>query len=107
MQTVSAETRLNGKTAVITGVSKAMGFAAARAYHAQRAKLVLFRRKQDSLEAAIRSMARSLSAELLDRQGFASTPFALGRSIRIFGITWESRQSRSRTSVRQFACKTR
>lgn len=34
MQTVSAETRLNGKTAVITGGSKAMGFAAARAYHA-------------------------------------------------------------------------
>lgn len=106
MQTVSAEKRLNGKTAVITGGSKAIGFAAARAYHAQGAKLVSFRRKQDSLEAAIRSMARSHSAELLDREGFASKPFTLGRSIRSFGITWESRQGSSRTSVRQFACRT-
>jgi NAD(P)-dependent dehydrogenase (short-subunit alcohol dehydrogenase family) len=50
------ELRLDGKVALVTGASKGIGFAIAKAYAEAGAKVMLSSRKQDQLEAAARGI---------------------------------------------------
>ena len=58
---MSAEMPLRGKTAVIIGGRKGIGFAAAQTFHQQDAKLVLSGRKQESLDHAVEPGSRGRS----------------------------------------------
>lgn len=50
------DTGLKGKTVVVTGASRGIGFACAHAFAAEGANLVLFSRNEDSLKAAAASI---------------------------------------------------
>ena len=61
------ETTLNGKVALITGASRGIGLAIARAYAAAGAKVALSSRKQDGLD---------LAAEMIREEGGVALPVA-------------------------------
>ena len=61
------ETTLNGKVAIITGASRGIGLAIARAYAAAGAKVALSSRKQDGLD---------LAAEMIREEGGVALPVA-------------------------------
>src|SRR5688500_1869219 len=56
MLPATMELRLDGKVAVVTGASKGIGFAIAKAYAEAGARVVLSSRKQDQLEAAAKEI---------------------------------------------------
>jgi NAD(P)-dependent dehydrogenase (short-subunit alcohol dehydrogenase family) len=59
--------RFEGKVAVVTGGNSGIGLAAARGLVEEGAEVVLFGRDRGTLDEAVRSLARTLSAELVGR----------------------------------------
>ena len=68
-------TRLNGKTAVITGGATGIGFAAARRFIEEGAFVFIFGRRQEALDAAVAELGPNARAV----KGSVSDPADLGR----------------------------
>src|SRR5712664_3599630 len=82
-------TRLNGKTAVITGGATGIGFAAAKRFIEEGAFVFIFGRRQEALDAAVAELDRLYAAVKAER-GTLDIVFAnagVGSQLRLGEIT--------------------
>lgn len=65
---------LEGKTAVVTGGGKGLGFAIARAFVLQKAKVIIVGRNEDQLRQACRTLGEHCHYELFDLNDLSGIP---------------------------------
>ena len=73
-------TRLNGKTAVITGGATGIGLAAAKRFIDEGAVVFIFGRRQDALDAAVAELGPN--ARAVQGLGLATKPTSTGSTRR-------------------------
>lgn len=79
--------RLEGRTAVVTGATAGIGFAVARRFVAESARVVITGRRSDRLDAAVAALGSQASGVLADAgavegvRGLADAVAALGRPL--------------------------
>src|SRR6202166_1935685 len=85
MQLLEAIVRLANKTALITGGNSGIGFATAKLFVAEGAKVAITGRDQAKLEAAAKELGPNALAIVADATDIAATEKAVARAVENFG----------------------
>jgi NAD(P)-dependent dehydrogenase (short-subunit alcohol dehydrogenase family) len=85
MQPLEALVRLKNKTALITGGNSGIGFATAKLFVAEGARVAITGRNQATLEAAAKELGPNAIAIIADATDIAATEKAVAKAVEKFG----------------------